>query len=342
MDNMSRGTIVTIVIVVIIAAIAACVGFTFVERVDPGNAAVLVDYLGGTTSGQAAITPMQTGRFVWVWPTQRLAEYPIAQQTLTMVRSEKEGQVVGDDSVGCQDINGIPLNVDSSALWRVDSTHVGELYLLRPDMPLIGKEGGDISSTVVRREVRNAITLACSKYRYDQIFGVKRVEFGGTVTEILAPSLTETYVVLDKFLLGEIHLRQDQADAINRKALAEQAALEAAFLQEKAENEANALIAKSEGEKQAAILRAEAEAQSIRVKAEAQAEAIRIINTQLGDSQYYITYVVATNWNGVLPTTLVTAGGEEIPLLLDVPLSSGVTTQALEPTVVPTPVPATP
>jgi regulator of protease activity HflC (stomatin/prohibitin superfamily) len=86
--------------------------------------------------------------------------------------------------------------------------------------------------------------------------------------------------------------------------VAEQQAQEAKFLLEKRQNEALAAIAEAEGLKQVRILQAQAEA-----------EAIRIINTQLAGSPYYIKYIYAEKWNGILPATLVLANGQEFPLL---------------------------
>jgi regulator of protease activity HflC (stomatin/prohibitin superfamily) len=206
--------------------------------------------------------------------------------------------------VACQDRNGIPINVDSSTLWRVDPDRAAELYLLKPGVPLINSEGSDISSVVVRREVRNAVTNACSSYSYDEMYGARRIEFGQTVSTLLAPELAASYILMDKFLLGEIYLSQDQQEAINRKAVAQQAAIEASFLAEKAKNEADAAVAKAEGDKQVAIL-----------QAQAQAESIKIIQEQLNASPQYIQYLYALNWNGQLPTTLVLPNGQTFPLI---------------------------
>lgn len=316
-NQSSGGLKISLIIVGVFVLLAVTWLAISLRRVDPGKVGVLVDYGKGTATGAPVIKPLSTGQFVLINPaTQRLAEYDISQQTLSMLRSDNEGQVAGDDSVSCNDIDGIQINVDSSTLWRVNPEEAGQLYLLRPDAKLSGSEGTDISSTIVRREVRNAITNACGSMKYPDIYGAQRVLFGEKVTEILGVALAKSHLQLDSFLLGEVFLKQEQMDAISRKSVAEQAALEAAFLKEKAENEAAAAVAKAEGDKKVEILRAEA-----------QAKAIQIINEQLQNSPYYIKYVYATKWNGALPTTVVTADGA-IPLI-DLP--AGV----LEPT--PTP-----
>jgi regulator of protease activity HflC (stomatin/prohibitin superfamily) len=292
-------------VALLVALVAVGLAVVSLRRIDPGNVGLLVDYSKGTVSGKVDIQPLPTGSYRLINPIfQNVQEYPIAQQTLTMVRSGTEGQVQGDDSVGCQDKNGIPINVDSSTLWRVNPDHAADLYLLKPGVPLIGSPDSDISSVVVRREVRNAVTNACSGFSYDEIYGARRIEFAVAVSNLLGPELSNSYILMDKFLLGEIYLSKDQQDAINRKAVAQQAAIEASFLAEKAKNEADAAVAKAEGDKQVAIL-----------KAQAQAEAIRIIQEQLNASPQYIQYLYAQNWNGQLPTTLVLPNGQIFPLI---------------------------
>ena len=299
------GSILVTFVALLVAVIVIVLAFISLRRIDPGNVGLLIDYSKGTATGKPDITPLGTGSYRLINPIfQNVQEYPIAQQTLTMVRSTSEGQVQGDDSVACQDQNGIPINVDSSTLWRVDPEHAAQLYLLKPGVPLIGSAESDISSVVVRREVRNAITNACSSYSYDEIYGAKRIEFSQAVGKLLAPELAASYILMDKFLLGEIYLSKDQQDAINRKAVAQQAAIEASFLAEKAKNEADAAVAKAEGDKQVAIL-----------QAQAQAESIQIIQQQLNSSPQYIAYLYAKNWNGVLPSTLMLPNGQSFPLL---------------------------
>ncbi len=314
---MNNGTTAIIVIVLVAIVATGCMAFNSLRRVDPGYAGVLIDFASGTTSGQPSVQSFPTGRYILImpWEFKKLVSFPIAQQTLTMVRRASEGQVAGDDSVECQDRNGVRLNVDSSVLWRVDPGHVADLYLLRPDVPL-NDEGSsnDISSLVVRREVRNAITNACSEFTYDEIYGVRRQDFGSKVSELLDPALSSTYILMDKFLLGEVYLQQEQQDAINAVATAQLKAKEAAYYAERAQNQAKANIAEAEGEKQVAILKAEGEAQ-----------AIATINAQLSRSPYYMQYFAISKWSGTYPQMLYLGGGDSIPTVFAAPLGVGTT-----------------
>src|SRR5437667_6949682 len=86
------GRLIAILIVVCIGGTALLAGFTAVQRVDPGFTAIVVDYAVGTTSGITRYTQAPTGSFFLINPlTQRVAKYPLAQQTLSMVRRQLEG-----------------------------------------------------------------------------------------------------------------------------------------------------------------------------------------------------------------------------------------------------------
>lgn len=320
--------IIVLVVVALVCGFAGLLSGT-VNRVDPGSVGVLIDYGAGTVTGQPVISPVQPGKWIFVWPTQRLAEYNISQQALIMVRREEEGQIKGDDSVDCKDETGIQVNVDLTVLWKVSTEEIAPLYLKYPSADL-----GQINSEVVRRISRTAVADVCGQYGFLEIAGTKRVEFGESVSDVLAKRLPESHLILEGTAVGEVYLLPEQQKAITDKSIAEQEALRAQYLLQQRQYEAEAAVAQAEGAKQVTIL-----------SAQAQAEAIRIINEQLGDSPYYIRYVYATNWNGVLPATLVVADGREFPLLGALDLTeAGVSPEALISPAYPkpTPVPVTP
>jgi len=320
----SLGYVLVAIVVVMVVCVLTGLLSGMVNRVDPGRVGVLIDYAKGSSSGKPSIEPVAPGQWKIVWVTQRLAEYDMSQQSLIMVRSEAEGQVIGDDSIACRDITGVSVNIDATVLWRIDTTNVGPLYLLYPD-----KDLANIGQEVVRRITREKVANICGVYGYADIYGAKRIEFGQQVAEALLPALQETYIIMAEFSMGEIWLQPDQQKAITAKSVAEQAAQQAAFLAQQRKNEAAAAVAQAEGDKKVKIL-----------QAQAQAEAIRIINEQLSNSPYYIKYVYASSWNGVLPTTLVLANGQEFPLIGTLDLQeAGATPIPVIPTPTPTVVP---
>lgn len=296
--------LVTLLVVLGVGLLVIAAGFTIIQRVDPGFTAIVVDYAGGTEAGKPSFSTAPTGSFFLVNPlTQRVAKYSLAQNTLTMVRSTSEGKVQGDDSVECNDVAGVRINIDSSTLWRVKPEEAGQLYFLRPNTPLIGETGNDVEDLIVRREVRSAITYICGTMSYDAIYGQDRLKFGSSIRTLLQTNLDQQHIAVDSFLVGEVYLQPELAKAIADKVNAQQAAQQAAFLKQKAENEASANVAAAEGLKQVRILQGEAEAQYI-----------QLVNSQLANAPQYVQYIFSSKWNGTLPNTLIT-DGRSTPLL---------------------------
>lgn len=308
---MPIGRIIALVIVVVVACGVLFIASQAIQRVDPGFTAIVVDYSVGQQSGQTLFRQVPTGTFFLINPlTSRVAKYPLAQQTLSMVRRSQEGRVVGDDSVECNDIVGVRVNIDSSTLWRVIPDQAGNLYFLRPNVPLTDEAGNDVQDLVVRREVRSAITYICGTMSYEAIYGADRLKFADRVKELLSQNLAKQYIAVDSFLAGEVYLQPELASAIADKVNAQQQAQQAAFLKQKAENEAAANVATAEGAKKVRILQGEAEAQYI-----------QLINSQLATAPSYIQYVFSNKWNGTLPSTLITNGSATPLLQLPNPIS---------------------
>jgi len=300
--NSKNYTLLVIVCVVIIVVLA--LGAMFLRRVSPGNVGVLIDWGQGTVSDKPVITPVMPGRFIIVYPLQSLAMYPMSLQSLTMVRSEDEGQGTGDDSVDCKDMTGIKVNVDITVLWKVMPEQIGQLFLNYPNRDI-----RQISDEMVRRIARQSVADACGQYGFIDIAGVKRLEFSMKVAELLQPALADNFIEMSDVSIGEVYLLPEQQQAITNKSIAEQQALQAQFLLEQRKSEAEAAIAEAQGTKQVQIL-----------QAEGQAEAIRIVMEQLGgQTDFYIQYKYLEQWNGVVPYVLVTSDGQEFPLITSLP-----------------------
>lgn len=315
--RMPFGRIVTLGIVGLVGLIVLIFAAQAVQRVDPGFTAIVVGYNLGEQTGQKTFTQVPSGTFFLINPfTQRVHKYPLSQQTLSMVRRSQEGRVVGDDSVECNDVAGVRVNIDSSTLWRVIPDQAGNLYYLRVDVPLSDESGNDIADLVVRREVRSAITNICGTMSYEAIYGIDRQKFAEQVQALLSKNLLSQYIQVDSFLAGEVYLQPELAQAIADKVNAQQQAQQAAFLKQKAENEAAASIATAEGAKQVRILQGEGEAQYI-----------NLVNTQLANAPQYIQYIFSSKWNGILPSTLLTGSGATP--LLQLPTSSVTTTNEI-------------
>ncbi len=292
--------------IIILLLIVGLIGYVnTVHHTDPGNVGIVINY-GTLSHGKPSVTVVPTNQYVSINPFagQTFTEYPTAQQSLVMVKNSSEGEVSGDDSVICQDKNGISVNLDVTVLWQVDPTQAETLYLLRPNDPLTGSFNSDIESTVVRPVVRNAITEACSAFQWDAI-GASKQPLIDAASQIIVPNLEHDGILVSRsnIFVGEVHYSASQQQTIDTLTQAQVAAEQAQYLQQKATYEADAKIAAAKGE----------------------AQSIQIINEQLAKSPNYIQYLIVKEWDGKLPAYLSTNGSGQ---LLFVPFQSGTGTTA--------------
>lgn len=265
--------------------VSAC-GVVGAQRLEPGWAAVKIDYANGGKR-----TDIPSGGFLQYNPlTERIAEYPIGQESLVMVRKAGEGQAggsQGDDSVECHDQHGITIHVDTTLFWRIDSQRIADMFVLRPNVPLIGKTLNDgIDGVVVRRLVRGTMQDLCAPLLYNDIFGAKRPDYVKGVSDALGcpttgvDPLTRTadpetalgreYIICDKFQMGAIYLEPDQQKAFSEQATAAQNAITAASQVEVERQKALAAVQTATGQANAAIEVAKGEAEKVRIAAEAE------------------------------------------------------------------------
>lgn len=300
--------------VAVIGVIALILFFMFFHRVDPGQQGILVDYTFNQ-NGKPRLEFKQPGSYYFVGPNQRLVEYPISQQTLTMVQNKNEGKVTGDDSVGVTDENGIPINIEVSLFWRVDPNHIGDLYLLRPGVPLNGHPNADIEDLVVRQGARSVLGLVASNYTFADLLGAKKANYQAAVKTELSKDLSSEYIVLDDIQVRNILLQPDQQKAISDKANAQQAVQTADQNAQKADKDAQAVRNKAAGDKDAAIAEAQAQEQALNLQGQGQAEQIDQVKKALGtsDPNVIIAYLQTQKWNGQQPTTIVSNNGSAPP-----------------------------
>ena len=155
----SRTAIITFVVIVGLLFVMIALLSTL-KRVEPGFAGCPYRLRPRPDPGHEGtrIEQVPSGRFVFINPiTQRLAVYPVSNQTLTMARRVEEGKVQGDDSIKVVDTNGVTLNMDVSVIYRVMPDQVGQLYTEWAGAPLIDPRstGGDVEDRLVRPAVRS-------------------------------------------------------------------------------------------------------------------------------------------------------------------------------------------
>lgn len=294
------------------------------DRVDPGNAGVLINYCDGS---QRTITD---SRYVWVdWRCERLAEYPTAEFTLDMLNRGQQG----NDSVPCVMKDQQTISMDNTTAWSVDPLRVGDLYRMRPNVALHGDaRGQDIATLVVRPEIRAGIRDACTLFGWEEAYGARRAEYEAAAERAVQARLEPVGVKVRTVSIREMD-PSPALDALIAARLKGQQEVEAAlFQQQQAERAGAAELAKAraaaalqEQQSQAALVKARADAEQaevatraevgrIRALAEAEAEANRSRAASM--TPLLVEHERWRRWNGQMPSTVL---GNDPTMRIEVP-----------------------
>jgi regulator of protease activity HflC (stomatin/prohibitin superfamily) len=313
----------------LVALVAVGVGvawWSFWDRVDPGNAGVLIDYCSGTSE------TITDARYVFVDPRcKRLAEYPTAEYTLEMVGAGSQN----DQSVPCVMRDQQTIRMDTATAWSVDPQRVGDLYRMRPGVPLYADaRGQDIASLVVRPEVRAGIRDACTKFGWEDAYGARRLEYEAEAERSVQARLEPVGIKVRTVSIRGMD-PSDQLDQLITARLNGQRAIEQAqFEQAQAERQGQAQLAQQRAaaslqaaQSEAALAKARADAEQARVAAEAEAVKVRT----LAEAEAYANGVRAASltpqlveyerwrrWNGQMPQTVL---GGDPNVRVDVPVA---------------------
>ena len=181
------------------------------KRVEPGFAGVRIDFARGQASDATAyaVEQVPAGRFVFINPiTQRLAQYPISNQNMTMVRRASEGKIEGDDSVKVVDTNGVTLNIDVSVIYRVKPTEVGALYTEWAGAQLIDANapGGDVEDRLVRPAVRSIMPNSTAHRNYLQIYATEKGKIQQEAEDALRAYLSPKHIDVVALQIREVYL----------------------------------------------------------------------------------------------------------------------------------------
>lgn len=326
---MSRNSFSSVFLAIIAIAVftAILVPFVILRRVDPGEVGVLVDYGGGTFTGQPVIKKVSTSRYFVVNPfTQKLAKYPVRQQTLELKAVVENDVIVGGDAAKCSDSGGIPLWIDTRVFYHVDPAHPGELFQLRPGYQLdsgnddIEADDGDIESEIVLPKTVGAITEICSKYVYTSIYGEYKTEFRERVEVMLRESLAESYILLDDFIMGDINSTLEIEKSLSVKSEEQQKAAAAEYQADQkrtqAQGAADSVTIAAQGDADALLIEVAARAEAIKIDAAAQADAIALISAELEKHGMSLKdWKWLEEWDGVTPRTLVISDENGSPLM---------------------------
>jgi len=221
----------------------------------------------------------------WVVPGEKVVLYTISRLTYTMVSQAGEGDMVGDDSIRARTNDGQEVFIDASVIYKIDPDKVIQLHI---------EWQNRYQDEVVRPLARGIIRDMASQYGIEEIVSSQRGELEDSITTQLALKLAENDLLLVDFVLRDIHFSDEYAAAIEQKQIAEQLALQAAYVVQQRFQEAEQARQQAQGLADAVVIAAEGDAEARLIQAEAEAEALRMLALALGENPDLLTYLYIT------------------------------------------------
>lgn len=268
--SLAIGMIVLAIVLTLVGA-----GLVFIE---PTEAGVVVTIFG---QGGIRPEPLQAGLH-WIFPfVERVERYPIAIQTFTMARTASEGETQGLITVEARTSDGQRIFVDSSVIFQLNPSEVVTIH----------KEWQNrYTDDLILPQARGIIRDAVSQYRVDEVLSTKRFEMSEQITQELEDVLRQNGLILVDFVLRDITFTEEYAQSIEQKQIAEQQALQAAFVVESKKQEAEQARQIAQGQADAAVIAAKGAAEARLIEAEAEAKALELIAAAIRDNPQLIEY----------------------------------------------------
>ena len=214
-----------------------------------------------------------------------------------------------------------PTQASSKDLQEV-STEVTVNYRLNP--VLVGQVYQDFRqnyvSTIISPQIQEAVKAVTAGYNAEELI-TRRADVRNSIEVSLRENIQPFGVLIEKVAITDFQFSTIFAQSIERKVVAQQAAMEAEnkLLQVEAEAKqaealafglANAAIKEATGAKEAAIIKAEGEALAILEVAKAKAEANDLIRVTLNDD--LIKYTLTQQLSDDIRVAILPAGSDFI------------------------------
>lgn len=222
------------------------------------------------------------------------------------------------------------LEVEKSEVYTADNQGVNVTMLVQYDVPET-----DVKNLFERfpNYQQRMYTLANDKMK--EVFGKMQVadipSSRGQIEADIQKSISQESIRLyglqtTAIQIIDLEYSQTFIDAINQmtrakaevtkaEQLRQQAIKDAERQQIAAKSEADAKILAAKGEAESLTVRSQAEAQATKVKGEAEAYAIKAQTDAIKSSPEIVQYEQAKRWNGQLPTTMLGANSNTMPIL---------------------------
>jgi regulator of protease activity HflC (stomatin/prohibitin superfamily) len=261
------GRIVVIIGVVALVLAILSMGVVTIEPLERG---VVTSYLTFLNPKGYRDAPLQPGINFILPIFEKVNIYSIAKQTYTMSIAPSEGQIEGDDSVAARTADGQEIYVDASVIYKIDPDKVVTVHIFWQNR---------FTDELVRPQTRGIIRNVISQYGVEEVITSKRAEMVQQIAGELALKMGENGLVMEDFILRNITFSQDYANSIEQKQIAEQQALQAAFVVQQKKQEAQQAIETAKGQAESVKIAAEGDAGALKINAQAQADA-RLIQAE--------------------------------------------------------------
>lgn len=273
--------------ILVLGVLVALIQPFSLDRVDAGHIGIKVK-LTGNERGVSDYT-YKTGWVVYNSWTENLYEFPTYQQHIEY------------DSVNVITKGGFSATIKPSFNYNLISTSVGDMFTnLRVSIKEV--EQGWLKTAII-----GSVNDVANRWPVDSIFN-NREQFETAI-------ITECNKRVSKwFSVSQLRTNIIPPPALQASIVAKTQAIQnaQAKIQEALVAEANAqkLIATARGDSAQAVITASGAAQAAIISAEGEAEAMKLRQKEL--SPLYVDFIRASNWNGVLPTTMLGSGSNTL------------------------------
>ena len=313
----TKGLSSAIIGLIVFAMLATLVGAGLVF-IEPTETGVVVTILA---EGGMRPEPLRSGLH-WIVPfVERVELYPTSIQTFTMARTASEGETQGLITVEARTSDGQRIFVDSSVIYQIEPSVVTTIHR---------EWQHRYQDDLILPQARGIIRDAVSQYRVDEVLSTKRFEMGEQITNELLAVMADNGLTLIDFVLRDITFTEEYAQSIEQKQIAEQQALQAAFVVESKKQEAEQARQIAQGEADAAVIAARGAAEARLIEANAEAQALELLAAALEDNPQLIEYQYVLKLSPGVQTIFVPSGNEFI-----LPLPGAAETPSAPTTVIP-------
>ena len=249
--------------------------------VPSGYVGIKVNLLGSVKGVDSQ--ELGTGRY-WIGVNEKLFIFPMFTQTNVWTKDKNEGSP-NDDSMTFQTIEGFDVNADLGITYSLDPKKVSLIF------QKYRKGIEEITNTVLRSMVRDALINAASTKQIESVYGSKKADLIKEVEDVVRKQSAEVGIIIEKvYWLGSLRLPPSIINSINAKAAASQLTAQREQEIQQSKAEAEKLVAEAQGKADSQLAIAKANAQAINIEGDA-----------LRNNPSVIELRKIEKWNGELP-----------------------------------------